>query len=688
MNPQFKIISFLIALVCCISLPFSINAQFIQQGSKLVGTGAFDGGSQQGHSVALSSDGNTAIVGGPDDSDGVGAVWVYIRGGPTWTQQGNKLVGTGAIGGANQGWSVALSGDGNTAIVGGLSDRNYIGATWIFTRSGVVWTQQGNKLVGTPLINSAHQGKSVSISADGNTAIIGGLGDTGGIGAGWIFTRSGGAWTQQAKLVGSDAVGSADQGSSVSLSADGNTAIIGGAIDSNAVGAAWIFTRSSDVWTQQGGKLVGSASFGVARQGSSVSISADGNTAIVGGPDDNIGVGATWVFTRTAGVWTQQGNKLVAIDAIYGPAQGASVSLSADGNTAIVGGPADSLLTGAAWIYKRNNGVWTQQGNKLVGTGAGGTTLQGYAVSLSGDGNTAMVGGPSMSSVWIFNNSTLGVSANSNTEYNYQLSANYPNPFNPATKITYSIPKETYVSLIVYDLLGREVTRLIQETKLRGRIFSDMECCECAERSVLLSVGGGNVCPNKEDGRDEVRTNRPTVRRIQIATQKLSVSVIITLLALGIINSAQAQSASDSLMDCFPLAVGNEWLYHSFYLTPIDEGMGAIVDSGTVRVTMLSKSPSLDNVLWQVAQVQRLRRFIYDGESFCLIPHLAIRLLLQSPNRQRADTGLYGCTTHPNTTLHAPHFGRARFRLLPIRAREYTYTDSFLSILLALRLSQ
>src|SRR5258708_3501462 len=63
--------------------------------------------------------------------------------------QGPKLFGTGAVGGAQQGFSVALSSDGNTAIVGGFADSSSAGAAWVFTRSGGVWAQQGDKLVGT-----------------------------------------------------------------------------------------------------------------------------------------------------------------------------------------------------------------------------------------------------------------------------------------------------------------------------------------------------------------------------------------------------------------------------------------------------------------------------------------------------------------------------------------------------------
>jgi hypothetical protein len=152
-------------------------------------------------------------------------------------------------------------------------------------------------------------------------------------------------------------------------------------------------------FTQQGPKLVGTGVVGSAEQGSSVSLSGDGNTAIVGGPLDSP-IGAAWVYTRSNGVWTQQGDKLVGTGAAGTGQQGFSVALSADGNTAIVGGPYDNAdpgggAVGAAWVYTRSNGVWTQQGSKLVGTGAVGNAEQGASVALSSDGNTAIVGAPS-----------------------------------------------------------------------------------------------------------------------------------------------------------------------------------------------------------------------------------------------------------------------------------------------------
>jgi hypothetical protein len=377
-----------------------------QQGSKLVGSGTV-GNTNQGYAVSISADGNTALVGGTNDSTNTGAAWVFTRSGGVWTQQGSKLVGTGAVGAAQQGASVALSADGNTALFSGYKDNTNTGAVWVFTRTGGVWTQQGSKLVGSGAVGAAQQGWNVALSADGNTAVIGGWQDNTNTGAVWVFTRSGGVWTQQgSKLTGSGAVGAARQGYFTAISADGNTLAEGAYGDNGNTGAVWIFTRSGSTWTQQGSKLVGTGAVGAAEQGTSVAISADGNTVLSGGYSDNSGVGAMWVFTRNGTTWTQQGAKLVGTGNIGTSYQGNIVALSADGGTAISGGFGDDSSTGAAWIFTRSNNTWTQAGSKVVGTGTVGAAAQAICVALSADGSTLLSGGngdnSGMGATWVF----------------------------------------------------------------------------------------------------------------------------------------------------------------------------------------------------------------------------------------------------------------------------------------------
>jgi RHS repeat-associated protein len=318
-------------------------------------------------------------------------------------QQGEKLTGSGEVGEGQFGYSVALSASGTTALVGGPLDNSEVGAAWVFTRSGGVWTQQGEKLKGGGEVGEARFGESVALSSSGATALVGGPKDNGGVGTAWVFTRSEGKWTQQGeKLTGGGEVGAGNFGSAVALSSEGNTALIGGRTDNPGVqqapGAAWVFTRSEGKWTQQGEKLIGSEETQEALFGFSVALSADGNTALIGGRWNGSPYyehfGAAWVFTRSEGKWTQQGPMLTGGSEREGTGEfGYSVALSANGNTALIGGPKDKtskLEAGSAWVFTRSEGTWIQQGQKLTTSYA---ARFGTSVALSSDGNTALIGG-------------------------------------------------------------------------------------------------------------------------------------------------------------------------------------------------------------------------------------------------------------------------------------------------------
>ncbi len=377
----------------------------VQQGNKLVATGNV-GKAAQGNSVAISGDGNTAIVGGSMDNSNVGTAWIYIRNGNTWSQQGTKLIANNTIGAAGIG-SVAISADGNTVIIGGSMDNGGRGAAWIFIRNGGIWTQQGNKLIGTGNIGNVIYQGAVSISADGNTIAVGAPNDNNFYGAAWVFTRNAGVWTQQGnKITGTGGTSSSLQGKSVKLSADGNTLVVGGNADNNYLGAVWVFTRNAGIWTQQGNKLVGTGVTGTSsQQGYATNLSADGNTAIIGGFTDVGGRGAVWIFTRNNGVWAQQGNKLVGTDSTISSNQGVSVSLSADGNTAFIGGGGDYNGRGAVWVFVRDNNIWTQK-SKLLGIDNTGQGNFGISSAINADGTIGICGGGydnnQQGAAWIF----------------------------------------------------------------------------------------------------------------------------------------------------------------------------------------------------------------------------------------------------------------------------------------------
>jgi hypothetical protein len=301
-----------------------------------------------GRSVSLSADGNTALVGAPRAEGHRGAAWVFTRSGSTWTAQGQKLTGGEEPGAGRFGHSVALSADGSTALIGGPADKNSHGAAWVFTHTGSAWTQQGPMLTLSGKAPNIHFGASVALSADGGTALIGGPGWESGKGATWVFTRSGSAWSEQQTLTGGETSGF---GSSAALSGDGNTALIGSRGEADGAGTAWVFTRSGSAWARQGERLTGEEEQGQGEFGASVALSADGNTALIGGPGDNAKQGASWLFARTGSTWAPQGVKRVAREESRHGWFGSSVALSEAGATALVGGPRDNGKAGGAWVF-------------------------------------------------------------------------------------------------------------------------------------------------------------------------------------------------------------------------------------------------------------------------------------------------------------------------------------------------
>jgi hypothetical protein len=388
----------------------------LEQQAKLTGTGE-SGGAQLGFSVALSASGNTAIVGGPEDGGGAGAAWVFTRTGSTWTQQGEKLRGGEESGNGHFASAVRLSSDGNTALIGGANDGGGAGAAWVFTRTGSTWTQQGPKLTGTGESGGAHFGSSVALSGDGNTALIGGPEDSSFAGAAWMFTRTGTSWSQQgAKLTGgAEEMGLGDFGYSVALSSDGSTALIGAATDGGSiangfVGASWVFARTGSTWSQQGPKLTsganGEGGEPLGAFGSSVALSADGDTALIGAFGEGRFSGAAWAFSRSGKTWIRPGTKLTGVGETGAAYFGYGVALSSDGSHALVGGLEDNAKAGAAWAFTRSGPTWTQE--KLTATPPSTGAGFGYSVALSSDGATALIGGPEDSSkvgaAWAFLN--------------------------------------------------------------------------------------------------------------------------------------------------------------------------------------------------------------------------------------------------------------------------------------------
>jgi hypothetical protein len=284
---------------------------------------------------------------------------VFTRSGVTWTQQAVLTYSSGASSDLF-GYSVALSGDGNTAICGAVLDDpsgSNSGSAVVFTRSGATWTEQAT-LTHSVGAAGANFGSSVDLSSNGDTAIVGAPNDSSvgsNNGSAVIFTRSGGAWTQQATLRNSFAASGDALGTSVALSSDGNTAIAGApSADPEgyaSAGNAVVFTRSGSTWTQQAVLTFSGKDF-FEEFGKSVSLSNDGNVVIIGVPGQPSGVnnGYAVMFVRRNNVWNEQSG-LRYLSTAGGDYLGWSVALSADSNVAIAGAVGIGSSAGGAVIF-------------------------------------------------------------------------------------------------------------------------------------------------------------------------------------------------------------------------------------------------------------------------------------------------------------------------------------------------
>jgi hypothetical protein len=407
MRPHVRCAGLTLAAVgVAIALPLDIAPN--ASGALLLSTPAFatptEPEARFGESLALSGDGDTALVGAPLEG-GTGTIRFYEHFAGLWAESGSLFAGAeepadceGDTAGEPEacrfGFAVALSGDGDVALVGVPGAIHDKGAAWVFTRSGSTWSR-GPELHGTGAIGASHFGRSVSLSSDGDTALITGPWDDHEEGAVWIFTRSANTWTQQGpKLSSGEAAGREQFGRSAALSGDGATALIGAPGHGEGRGAAWVFSLRDGAWDRQELPL----SSGEPAEGEDfahdVALSGDGTTALIGAPGYGENEGAVWPFTENGTAWSRDG-MLRSVATTGGSRLGTSVAVSTGGNLALAGGPGDGHGAGAAWEFARSGSSWTELGETGVDPPGGEDRAHfGASVALSADGGSGLVGGP------------------------------------------------------------------------------------------------------------------------------------------------------------------------------------------------------------------------------------------------------------------------------------------------------
>ena len=374
-------------------------------------------GDQFGYSIALSGD--TLAVGAYNEQSGTGAVYVFIRSGTTWSPQA-YIKASNAGSDDFFGSSVALSGDtlvvgayreqSNANVINGDESDNSLteaGAVYVFTRSGVTWSQQAYI---KPSNTGDYDRFGWSVALSGETLAVGApqdpidisLADSGAV---YLFIRSGTKWSPQAYIKASNPDVSDSFGYSVALF--GDTLAVGAkGEDSNAngiqqgspadpnnndtqnSGAVYMFTRGGVTWTQQA--YIKASNPGI-NNVFGWSLALHGETLVVGAPFEASTItnsGAVYVYIYNGASWTPQ-SYVKTSNPGENDTFGWSVALSDD--TLAVGAKGNQANAGAVYLFTRSGTIWSQQDYVKPVVNDGGDYF-GYSVALSGD--TLAAGAP------------------------------------------------------------------------------------------------------------------------------------------------------------------------------------------------------------------------------------------------------------------------------------------------------
>lgn len=259
----------------------------------------------------------------------------------------------------------------------------------------------------TPIIRENADWFGISIAISGNTIVVGAFdSNIEQFGSAYVFVKPAGGWanmTQTAKLTSSDN----GQGFGNSVEISGNTIVVGAANPSNfsnqaaGPGAAYVFVKPSNGWTDATENAKLTASDGVDGDAFGNSVAISGDTIAVGAifANDSSGdnfAGKAYVFTKPSGGWSgnlNQTAELTATDSGLLTYMGCSVAVS--GNTVVTGSYGQNNFQGSAYVFAEPSGGWANMTQTAELTASNGQASDFFGFSVSINGSTVLAGAPS-----------------------------------------------------------------------------------------------------------------------------------------------------------------------------------------------------------------------------------------------------------------------------------------------------
>lgn len=353
--------------------------------------------------LELTADGSRMVAGGPDRCAGGmssrGIAYVFDRRGAGWAQVA-VLEPSGGAANDYFGRDVAISGAGDLSVVGShchdQTDVEDQGGVYVFTESGGVWSE-AQILLASDGVEGDRLGETVAVSADGGTILVASPQQAGQRGGVYVFTDPGGGWTQTQKLTASDGASGDLFGSAVGISEDGLVIVIGAPGDQSGTGAVYIFTDpgATGTWTEAQ-KLTGSGGTSGDRFGEAVAVSADGSVIAAGASDRDFATGVVYVFNESGGAWSQD-EILTASDGAASDYFGMDLDISSAGGLLVIGAQSDDvgaeINQGSAYVFIDTAGTWTED-RKLLASDGEATDFFGAAVAVSDDESVLVCGAP------------------------------------------------------------------------------------------------------------------------------------------------------------------------------------------------------------------------------------------------------------------------------------------------------